>query len=123
MKRFKKFNVFLVIYGTIIISILLGGIYINHYTPDKFYHNLNMKIVQWDYNCSTTNDKFHKPQLCNAILFETVINGDTLYREINTCDKEYTIKIDTEWLYNHQIGDTCHFGYLLKDKFFKIKKR
>jgi len=119
----SRFNILLGIFGIIFIMTLYCGYLDRHSGGDKFYRNLNMKIVQWDYSCSTSNDKFHKPQLCNAILFETVINGYTLYREFNTCTKPFRVYITTEWLYNHKIGDTCHFDYLLKDKFFKIKKR
>ena len=74
--RFDKFNILVGIFGIIFIFILSGVYVTRHSGEDKFYRNLDMKIVQWDYSCSTTNDKFHKPQLCNAILFERVINGD-----------------------------------------------
>lgn len=113
-----------IIFGILFFMLIIGVFVYPHYTQeDKFYRNLDMKIVLWDYSCSTSNDKFHKPQLCNAILFEAVINGDTLYREFNTCTKPYAVHIDTEWLYNHKIGDICHFDYLQKDQFFKINKR
>ncbi len=84
-----------------------------------------MRIVKINSECSLTNDKFHNPQLCNIILLETInnIGGKKLYREINTCIDcccGSDIHIDTKWLYNHKVGDTVHFDYLLRSKFFTI---
>ncbi len=84
-----------------------------------------MRIVKINSDCSFTNDKFHNPQLCNIILFESVkyINGKKIYREINTCtDITSTMHIDTKWLYNHKVGDTVHFDFLLKSKIFTIDR-
>ena len=96
-------------------------------TEKTHVFNINMKIVSINGDCSLSQDKFHNPQLCNTILFQTLtpIDGDTLYRELNTCTitNMREIHIDTEWLYNHRPGDIVHFDYLLKSKFFKIKKR
>lgn len=86
------------------------------------YDNIELRVVSINSDCSLTNDKFHKPQLCNTVLFET-ISEPHLYCEINTCNKTPGIHIDTEWLYNHQKGDIVHFDYLCKDRFFEIKKR
>ena len=88
-----------------------------------------MKITSMNYNSSLTDDKFHTPQLCNIILFET-LSEPILYREFNTCElpKNCTTgkiltHIDNVWIYNHKVGDTVHFEYLLKSKFFEIKNR
>lgn len=81
-----------------------------------------MRIVSFSSDCSLTDDKFHKPQLCTAILFET-IKDHRLYMELNTCDNNWNIHIDRKWLYNHQVGDTVHFDFLLKTRFFEIKQR
>ena len=92
---------------------------------EKFYYNLDLKITLMNSESSLTNDKFHKPQLCNTILFETV-TGEKLYCEYNTCVNQYNhrrIKIDTKWLYNHKPGDIVHFDYLRKDNFFTIGDR
>lgn len=85
--------------------------------------NVSTRIVKMDYDCSLSDDKFHKPQLCNAILFETLYSykGMHFYVELNTCTLPRYIYIDTKWLYNHKKGDIIHFDYLLKSRFFTIK--
>ena len=55
--------------------------------PAKFAENIDMKITSMNYNSSLTDDKFHTPQLCNIILFET-LSEPILYREFNTCSYE-----------------------------------
>ena len=84
--------------------------------------NIDMKIVAINYDCSLTNDKFRTPQLCNTILFCT-LNEPKMYREINTCKRLNNMHIDTKWMYNHRVGDTIHFDYLLKSEFFTINER
>lgn len=94
------------------------------YENDKFYYNIDLKIVAINGDCSFTNDKYHKPQLCNTVLLSTVNDiHPTLYMEVNTCKKSPKIHIDTEWLYNHRPGDIVHFEYLCKNNFFEIKER
>ncbi len=103
--------------------------------PDEYYIDVDLRIVSINSECSLTPDKFHKPQLCNTILFET-LSEPHLYRELNTCtvgnksdSKSKPVKIwlhtniTTEWLYNHRVGDTVHFDYLFKSEFFPIKER
>ena len=92
--------------------------------------NVDMRIVSINGEQSISDDKFRTPQYINVILFET-IKEPKLYREIQYISDynqyqyiDYTdIHINTEWLYNHQPGDTVHFDYLLKDRFFKINKK
>lgn len=93
-------------------------------TEDKYAINIDMKIVGMNFDGSTqTDDKFHTPQACNIILFETV-KGPKLYREINTCEMPSAdIHINNVWIYNHKLGDIVHFDYLLKSEFFEIKER
>lgn len=91
-------------------------------TEETHVFNVDMRIVAINSDCSVTNDKFKVNQLCNTILLQT-IKEPILYREINTCKLPPLIKINTEWLYNHRIGDTVHFSFLRKDLLFKIEKR
>lgn len=86
------------------------------------YENINLRVVSINSDCSLTDDKFHQPQLCNTVLFET-LTGQHLYAEINTCENNGRIHIDTPWLYNHRKGDTVHFEYIFKRRFFEIKNR
>ena len=95
------------------------------YDARTHYYNINLRIVKINSDCSITNDKFHNPQLCNTILFET-LEKPKLYMEINTCKLQYELSyanINTEWLYNHQPGDTVYFDCLTKSLFFTIKQR
>lgn len=94
---------------------------------DELFYNLDLKIVSINGDTEITNDKFHKPQKCSYILFETM--GDNKkYCELNTCDLDgcrcgyVKIHIDTAWLYNHCVGDIVHFDYLRKDRFFTINR-
>ena len=104
--------------------VLFGGTYAYRHRPnqvDKFYRNIDLRIVTINSESSLSNDKFHKPQLCNTVLFETV-NEPKLYWEFNTCENydHRKIRINTKWLYNHRTGDVVHFDYLRKDNFFTI---
>ena len=92
---------------------------------DEFYRNIDLKIVAINSESSLSNDKFHRPQLCNTILFVT-LSEPILYCEINTCGlRSYTvnINIDTKWLYNHRADDIVHFDFLRKDRFFTIDRK
>lgn len=89
---------------------------------EDYYQNISLRIVKMNSDCSLSDDKFHNPQLCNTVLFET-ISGKHLYMEVNTCNKNGHIHIDTPWLYNHRVGDTAHFDYIAKIRFFEIKPR
>ena len=113
----------LLILIALISSIFLVSKSKNAKAKENQFHNIELRIVSINYDCSLTNDKFHKPQLCNAILFET-ITGPHLYCEINTCtERSPGIRITTKWLYNHRPGDIVHFDYLSKNRFFEIKPR
>jgi hypothetical protein len=88
----------------------------------KWYTDIDLRIVLINSESSLSNDKFHKPQLCNTVLFET-LTEPKLYWEFNTCSNDYDlykIAIDTKWLYNHKPGDIVHFDYLKKYRFFTI---
>ena len=90
---------------------------------DRYYTNLELRIVLINSESSIANNKFHTPQLCNTILFET-LTEPKLYWEFNTCNRHglHDIHINTKWLYNHRTGDIIHFDYLRKDHFFTIDK-
>jgi hypothetical protein len=91
---------------------------------DQLRYNINLKIAKINYQTELSKDKFEKLQGCNVILFET-LSEPKLYREINTCEEGilHHIHIDPKWIYNHRVGDTIHFDYLLKDKFFQITRK
>lgn len=103
------------------------GTYAYRHRPnqvDEFYRNIDLRITLMNSESSLSNDKFHNPQLCNTILFET-LTEPKLYWEFNTCNRysHQKININTQWLYNHKPGDIVHFDYLRKDNFFTISER
>ena len=111
--------------------IVFIGLFIHQFTHpkpfvDKCYRNFDLVIV--GINVNSEIDNHSRPQLCNAILFkttktfETKFNTGHLYREINTCaNDDSKFYITTSWIYNHQEGDTIHFDYMLKERFFSSK--
>src|ERR1700756_5443179 len=86
------------------------------------YYNINLRIVGINSGYGFSNEIALNSESCNTILFET-LSEPKLFREINTCSPGilYNIHIDPQWLYNHEVGDTVHFDYLLKNSFFEIK--
>ena len=110
------------IFVILVISCMLSIIFFMHSNKPDEYRNIELKIVSINSESSLSNDKFHTPQLCNTILFVT-LSEPKLYIEINTCNLPLYVHIDTKWLYNHRPGDTIHFDYLHKDRFFTIDPR
>lgn len=93
---------------------------------NELYYNIDMKIVKINNDCSLTDDKFHVPQTCNTVLLET-IKEPKLYVELNDCREKRFVSsrfeiIKTKWWYNHQVGDTVHFDYIRKIRFFEINR-
>ncbi len=121
MKTNFKFKTQLIAFAYVLLSVVFLTS-CTKVTDETHYQNINLRIVKINSDCSLTNDKFRRPQLCNTILFET-LTEPKLYREINDCQLPYNIHIDTKWIYNHRIGDTVHFDCMLKSEFFTIKSR
>jgi hypothetical protein len=138
-KKIKNFFIFiyeLIIYAPLlftftiifIVFLVLFCHQMVHPQPhiDKSYRDFDLVIV--GINVNSDIDSHNSPQLCNAILlkttktFEVKFNTGHLYREINTCANDGTnFHITTSWIYNHQEGDTIHFDYMLKERFFGSK--
>lgn len=113
----------LLLFSVILLATTITTCIISCEPRDEYYYrDINLRVVSINGECSLTNDKFHKPQLCNTILFET-LTLPKQFMEVNTCDKAAGIHIDTPWLYNHIPGDTVHFDYLTKSRFFQIRER
>ena len=93
----------------------------NERNVDKFYYDIDLKIILINSESILTEDKYHTPQLCNLVLFET-LTEPKLYMELNTYNLSHHIKMDTKWFYNHKPGDVVHFDHLLKNRFFEIDK-
>lgn len=111
-----------------IICFLLFFICACHKEEDERFHNFDMKIVKINSDCSLSNDKFHNPQTCNTVLLVT-LDDPKMYVELNDCNEKHTgngYKLEItkiKWWYNHQVGDTVHFDYLRKDRFFTIDNK
>lgn len=93
----------------------------NERNVDKLYYDIDLKIILINSESILTEDKYHIPQLCNLVLFET-LTEPKLYMELNTYNLSRHIKMDTKWFYNHKPGDIIHFEYLSKNRFFEIDK-
>lgn len=128
---FKNLTIGLLTDVAVLIFILFISSCTHKKTEEKYVINIDMKVSAINYDCSLTNDKFHTPQLCNTILFET-LTEPKLYREFNTCKLPNSVNssgsgsdihINNVWIYNHRVGDIVHFDYLLKSEFFEIKPR
>lgn len=62
------------------------------------------------------------PTLCNKVLFKDL--NTKLYFTFSNCETIYhSIKLNDEWIYNHNINDTVHFDYIKKSRMFNIKNK
>lgn len=109
----------------LIILIIIGSLLLYHnrdtffnIKSEKLYYDKEMIIISFGNDCSLSNDKFETPQLCNSVLLMDI---DSNFVSLNSCrDLKKTLKVS--WFYNHHIGDTLHFDYILKKRFFKIER-
>lgn len=84
---------------------------------DELYFNRKGVIVEMNGKDETfTQDKFHEPVTCGLVLIQDVIDT-TMFMELSGCNSHM---ISTEWYYNHEIGDSVHFDYIRKNRYFHI---
>jgi hypothetical protein len=70
-------------------------------------------------NGSDAYISYRSPVRLKSVVFK-VLDKD-LYLEM---DSETDVKIITkQWFYNHRTGDTVHFDYVRKDRFFQITRK
>lgn len=69
-----------------------------------------------------THDKFHKPIVIKVWLIQRV-SDTTQFAEISSYnDNTKAFHVTKELWYTKDIGDTLYFDYILKKRFFTIKK-
>lgn len=69
-----------------------------------------------------TQDKFHTPMACAAILFKT-LEGNLFQVDCasaRTPDMKYVVS--PQWVYSHNVGDTVFFEYISKTRFIPSRK-
>jgi hypothetical protein len=90
--------------------------------PDTKVHYINEHFIirQSNESQGTTPDKFHKPMSVGIWLIESVEHPGN-FTHMNTYNYG-PLQISNSMWYSHGIGDTLHFDYIRKDRFFKIEK-
>lgn len=89
---------------------------------NEFYFNRKGVIVAMNGNDETfTQDKFKTPVTCALVLIRDAADT-TMFMQLSSCYTRSSYKrlIDSEWYYNHEIGDSVHFDYIRKDRYFHI---
>lgn len=110
----KFLNILGLTFAITIISLCVGIlIYEQVHKSDLRYQNKTAVIVSMGQEDGTTKDKFHKPTIFHTLLIRDV-QDTTLFAEWNTTQEKY---------YNYQVGDTVHFDYISKNRWFHIKQR
>lgn len=83
--------------------------------PNIHYINMNCVIVSGDQDI--TNAK-HPARFKYFLIRDT--KDTTLYTEYTTINcKTCSYSMSDEFYYNHKRGDTLHFDYILKSRFFR----
>lgn len=86
--------------------------------PDLYYDLTGVIVAMNDDDQELTKDKFHRPVLCANVLIRQT-KDTMLFVELSTCKDNL---IDKAWYYNHDVGDTVHFDFINKKRFFRIEK-
>ncbi len=89
----------------------------------EIYRNLNLIVVKVGENEDVTKDKFRKPVTIRNILLKDYNNNYCMITNNSRSYNNAYIPISDSLWFNVKIGDTLHFDYLRKDRFFKIKNR
>ena len=88
----------------------------------EIYRNEKLLIVGTNENAQDfTHDKFHEPIIIKVWLVQR-INDTTQFAEITSTWSDKMFYITNELWYSKGIGDTLHFDYIRRDRFFTIKK-
>lgn len=127
MKNSKKtfvIGIILIISAMLIINAVRQQV-----MPDDMFRNRKGKIVKLYTSDGKTQGKFSHMVSCKAVLIQDLIDT-TLYVELTTCDYNPVrnsdgrgVAITNEWFYNHYEGDTVHFDFISKDRYFHITRR
>lgn len=90
--------------------------------PEVHYINVNAKIIDMGSEDGITDDKHHDAINVKTVLIQLVKNP-TQHAELVSSNYSTPRRweVETEWYYNHKVGDIIHFDYILKSRFFTIK--
>lgn len=92
-------------------------------SPTEKTHYLNCKVVIVSNNESYAErqNKYRQPYQAKSWLVK-LVSDTNMCREFHSEDSNnWDWHISNEQWYNHKVGDTLFFDYLLKSRFFKIK--
>jgi hypothetical protein len=113
----------LILLGAILLGVL-GCKYPNDNKP-IILKNFTAEIIKINANSiGISDDKFHRTEACNIVLFKVLNSDPDKYFELNSCKDDYrSFNINSAWIYNHQVGDTCHFDKLSEERLFTISSK
>ncbi len=95
------------------IIVAMNG-YDTSFTPDVYV--LDDAVEYW------SGPKYPKPTICATVLVQD-LEDTTQFFELPTCNNGKPALINKDWYYNHKVGDSVHFEYIRKDRYFKIEPR
>lgn len=117
-RKFKAFG-FVLFMILIFIGIVLFIPVRKKTNDNKIYRNESLVIVGTNEGTEITQNKFHKPISVKTWLVRRVTDT-TQFAELSSHDRGFAITTDL-W-YNKKMGDTLHFDYILRRRFFTIDK-
>lgn len=122
----KGYIIFTVVIFTILVAAMYGSVQLKRETAiANQYNNVDAIILSINSNEQTlSRDKFRSPQLCNTALVK-LIGYENQHTVLKGCDNPTWggIQINDRWIYNHSVGDTVHFDFIKKSRFFPITKK
>jgi hypothetical protein len=132
----EKVKDFFYIHGDLIKIVLfflfIGALIYLAFIPNKWkraanekeiYRNEKLVIVGTNEAAQDfTHDKFHKPIVIKVWLVQR-LSDTTQYAELSSYDDYQHWNITQEMWYSKGIGDTLHFDYIRKNRFFRINKK
>ena len=89
--------------------------------PNEAQHYLNIDLRIRAFYQTTVMRYKNRTTTANAILLET-LTIPKMYVQITDHDHSPHIHIGSLWLKIHSVGDTVHFDFIGKYRFFEVKK-
>jgi hypothetical protein len=132
----SKIGNFFYFYGSLIrdgiLVLLFGGLIYLAVIPNPIKKNQNEKEIYRNEKLvivgtneaaqDFTHDKFHRPIVIKVWLVRR-LNDTTQYAELSSYDDYADWHITKEMWYSKSIGDTLHFKYIRKGRFFTLHKK
>lgn len=86
---------------------------------NELFYDYDCKVVLMNGEGIIPMGKFHTLTPVKTVLFQSIADT-TLFCEMYSNQDRM---VNNEWFYNHRVGDTAHFEYIRKSRFFTIKPR